>query len=123
MSGLYLVVLVTENFNRVEDVLAAWRDMGVPGVTVIEGRGVGKSTFHDRESVIASFEALFHATKDPNRILLAVVRGGEARAETIVAKAREILGLDKQNRGIAFWMPVRGQYGIQWPEHGPGPSE
>jgi len=124
MSGMYLVVLIAEDLNKVEDVLEAWREMSVPGVTVIEARGVGKQTFHGCDSIIASFEALFQANKDPNRILLAVVRGGAARAEAVVTKAEEILGsLLEDNKGVAFWLPVAGERGIHWPEKGPGPGE
>jgi nitrogen regulatory protein PII len=120
---MYLVVLIAEDLSKVEDVLDEWRKMGVPGVTVIEGRGVGKATFHGCDSIIASFEALFNANKDPNRILMAVVRGGSDRAEAVVSRAEEILGdLLQDNKGIAFWLPVSGEKGIHWPEHGPGPA-
>jgi hypothetical protein len=114
-----LVVLVLNDPNKLEDVLAIWLTLGVPGITILESTGlrqqVGKRPFRDDLPLFPALDDLLQGTEQPHRTLLAVVPDGFDVAG-LAAATEQITGvLDAPNPGILFTVPIHRVWGLKRP--------
>jgi hypothetical protein len=112
-----LVVLVLNDPNQREDVLAAWLTLGVPGVTLLESTGlrqqVGKRPFRDDLPLFPTLAALLQGTEEPYRTVLAVVPAG-FDVDGLAAATEQITGvLDAPKTGILFTVPIQRVWGLK----------
>lgn len=109
---MYLLVIITQQENRMYEFLKLLPATGVRGATVIEGHGMVKM-LHDRETVFTSLEQILNATIDltENLVMVSLIRGGDvlARARKL---ARRVFGdFSQPNTGILFVLPVTDMEG------------
>jgi hypothetical protein len=114
-----LIVLVLNDANKSDDVLASWLTLGVPGVTILESTGLrqqlGKRPFRDDLPLFPALEDLLQGAEEPQRTLFAVVEDG-FDVDGLVAATEQITGvLDAPNTGILFTLPVRRAWGLKRP--------
>ncbi len=105
-----LVVLVLNDPDKIEDVLAAWVAVGVSGVTILNSTGLshklGRRGLRDDLPFFPSLEHLLRSREEPHRTLFAVVPDG-FDVEALVTATEEITGaLDEPDTDILFVMPV-----------------
>ncbi len=113
-----LVVCVVDDPAKAEDVLAAWVQHGVPGVTILESTGLGHHIAGlgapDDAPVFPSLESLLRAREESHRTLLAVVDDTLAH--------RSVGGSDgahsrarwrAPDTGILFVVPVEQAWGLR----------
>lgn len=106
----YLVTLVLDDVNLSSDILDAWDQAGVGGITIIETTGLArerkKEGLRDDLPLMPSLRALFQAREEHHRTLFSIVEG-EMMVEKVIAATEAVVGdLTKPNSGIMFAWPL-----------------
>ncbi|MCL4302552.1 MAG: hypothetical protein KJ077_43080 [Anaerolineae bacterium] len=111
-----LVVLVLDDPDKTEEVLAAWVTVGVSGATILDSSGLshefGRRALRDDLPLFPSLEDLLRSREEPHRTLFAVVPDG-FDIDALVAATEEITGVfDEPDTGILFVIPVIQAWGL-----------
>ena len=110
--------LVLDNSALLNDVLEAWSDAGVRGVTILESTGVhrvrSRASTHDAPFMLG-FSRLLRTDQVGHNTLFAVVRDMDI-VERVVTSTEEVVGdLSQPNTGVLFAVPVAAAWGL--PKH------
>ena len=114
MATASLLVLVLDNPDHEMDILAAWEEAGVPGVTVLDSQGSKRSdeTGRDDFPLFVSLRTVLSSEESQNRTLFTVIDDNAVLEKAILA-ATEIVGdFQKPHTGILFVVPVSRAWGI-----------
>jgi nitrogen regulatory protein P-II 1 len=107
--------LVLDNPGLLNDVLEAWTDVGVRGITILESTGVQRvRTRSSRQDApfMLGFSRLLRTDQVGHHTLFAVVPNMEV-VERLVAKTEEIVGdLSQPNTGVLFAVPLAAAWGL-----------
>lgn len=114
-----LVVFVLNDLGKLEDVLAAWLALGVPGITTLDSTGLrqelGKRAYRDDLPLFPSLADLLEGDQEHSRTIFAVVPDG-FDIEKLVAATEPITGkLEAPDTGILFTIPVARVWGLLRP--------
>lgn len=112
---MYLIVLVINDPDRLEDLLIAWEEVGLPSATVIFSTGMGRirklKGWRDDMPLIPSLRDFYDTPENLNRTIFATVND-EAQVEKVVAATRGVIGeLDEQATGMLLVLPIVRAYG------------
>lgn len=120
---MYMLMMVLDNVEHLNEVLAAWEGAGVRGVTILESTGLHRVMLRHRpEAAYAGFSRLFGSGGVGHNTLFAVV-GTMAVIEAAVAATEAIVGrLDEPNTGIMVALPVTRVWGARLEGDG-GPEQ
>jgi hypothetical protein len=110
---MYMLVMVLDDTARLNDVLIAWDQAGVGGVTIIESTGLNRVLQrHSPEMAFVGFSQMFGSGRVGHNTLFAVIDSLET-AETAVAATEAVLGdLTQPNTGIIVALPVAKAWGV-----------
>lgn len=110
---MYLLTMVLDDSSRLGEVLQAWRDAGVRGVTILESTGVNRVLpRRSAEPMYMGFSQIFGSGRVGHNTLFAVI-DDLALAEAAVAATEQVLGdLTRPDTGIVFVIPVVKSWGI-----------
>lgn len=110
----FLIVFVLDDPDRCRDILDAWEDAGIRGITILESSGLGRvrrAGVRDDLPLIPSLSDLFKSTETRHRTLFAVVKSQE-QIDAIVEATQSVVGdLDQAHTGLLFVLPVSQVYG------------
>jgi nitrogen regulatory protein P-II 1 len=114
---MYLILLVLDNPDQLEDLLIAWEEAGVPSATVLFSTGMGRirklATWRDDMPLIPSLRDFYEAPENSNRTVLAVVED-EMQVDAIVAATETVTGsLAQENTGMLLVLPIARAYGAR----------
>ncbi len=112
-----LVVLVLDDPDKMEDVLAVWLAAGIAGVTILDSSGlnhqVGKRRLRDDVPLFPSLATLLRGREEHHRTLFVVVPD-DFDIQALVAATEKIIGaFDEPNTGILFTLPVTRAWGLR----------
>lgn len=111
----HMVMLILSNLDNSFAVLDAWEENGVPGVTILEGTGLGgvrQVPEWEEIPLIPSLLDFMRGREQQNRIFFTVVEG-ETMVDHIIQITQDIVGdLDGDNNGILFVLPVSRVVGL-----------
>ena len=111
----YLVVLIVNNIDKCPEILDAWEEAGVLGVTIFASTGLGrvrKAGLRDDMPLMPSLEDLFSGEEEQSRTMMSVVDSQEM-VDNMVAIAQQILGnLENPHTGFLFVLPVIQAFGM-----------
>lgn len=112
---MYLILFVLNDPDQLNDVLCAWEDAGIQGITILPSTGLGrirhKGALRDDLPLFPGVEDILNHEQDLNRTLFSVVED-DAEVERIVAATQNVVGdLEKPNSGILIVLPVAKIYG------------
>lgn len=113
---MYLLMMVLDDVSHREQVLEAWMDAGVKGVTVMESTGINR-VLHRSEAqpMFMGFGQLFGGGRVGHNTLFAVIDSLEI-ADAAVRGTEAILGdLNAPHTGIIFAVPVAKTWGLPEP--------
>jgi hypothetical protein len=107
--------LVLDNPALLNDVLEAWTDIGVRGITILESTGVhrvrSRTSAHDTPFMLG-FSRLLRTDQVGHNTLFAVVPSMEI-VEQLVEATEQIVGdLKQPNTGVLFATPVAAAWGL-----------
>ncbi|MCB9137472.1 MAG: hypothetical protein H6642_03895 [Caldilineaceae bacterium] len=112
-----MVVLVLDQLEVVSDVLDAWEEAGVSGITLLESTGLGrirrKRGIRDDIPFMPSIERLLQAREEEHRTLFSLVESDEMVDKLMEVTTAVTGNLDGPNRGIFFVLPVSRTMGIR----------
>lgn len=105
-----MVILVLDNIDRLEGVLDAWWDAGVPGITILDSSGSAQyyrqRGARDDLPIFPSLSSLIGPQEVHNRTLFAVTPD-EYQVERLFDATEAVLGsLELPHNGIMFALPV-----------------
>jgi hypothetical protein len=111
-----LIVLVLDDANKVTEVVNAWLEAGVPGVTLLDSAGLGhefaQHGVRSDVSFMPSLESLLRVREEHSRTLFSVVLDG-FNVDALIAATEAITGeLHSPDTGILFTLPVTRARGL-----------
>lgn len=114
---MYLVVLIVDNPDYCPDILHAWEQAGVSGVTILRSTGLGRlrrSSLREDLPLFPSLSEILEEEEISHRTLLSVVKDDEI-VDVMISRAQEVIGdLDQPHSGFLFVVPVLRAYGLNW---------
>lgn len=111
-----LIMFVLDDASKVSDVVNAWLEAGVSGVTLLDTAGLGhefaKQGARSDISFLPSLESLLRVREEHSRTLFSVVPDG-FDVEALIAATEAVTGsLDRPDTGILFTLPVTRARGL-----------
>ena len=107
---MQLLVAVINNEESLDDILAAFVELGITGATVIESKGMGRVLSRE-VPIFAGVRSLSAMSRAANRTLFCVA--DDEKVEAAIGVIQEICGnLDEPGRGIVFTLPVGRVVGL-----------
>ncbi|MCA9970169.1 MAG: hypothetical protein KC425_08135 [Anaerolineales bacterium] len=113
---MYMLVMVLDDSTRLNEVLGAWVEAGVKGVTIMESTGLNRVFVRTTaQPMFAGFSQIFGSGRVGHNTLFAVIEDLET-AERAVAGTEALLGdLRQPHTGIVFAIPVAKTWGLPEP--------
>ena len=113
---MYLILLVLNDPDKLEDLLIGWEESGIQGATVLFSTGLGRirqlDGWRDDMPLIPSLRDFYEVPENMNRTIFTVVRD-EAQVDAVVAATKSVIGeLDEQESGLLLILPVARAYGV-----------
>ncbi len=106
---------VLDNPALLNDVLEAWTDVGVRGVTILESTGVhrvrARASSHDAPFMLG-FSRLLRTDQVGHNTIFAVVRNLDIVEEVVAATEKVVGDLNQPNTGLLFAVPVTAVWGL-----------
>jgi nitrogen regulatory protein P-II 1 len=115
---MYLILFVLHNPEKVPEILDAWEEVGVSGVTILASSGLGRvrsinrTGLRDDLPLIPSLEALLNHEEYFSRTLFSIVQGEEMADKLIEATQRVVGDLSRPDTGLLVALPVLKAYGL-----------
>jgi nitrogen regulatory protein PII len=113
---MYMIFFVLHDPNQLDNVLYAWEEVGVKGITIIPSIGVGRlrQSILLREDfpLIPSLQDMCGHDEVMNRTLITIVKDEKMISAVVEATQRIIGNLNEPNTGILTVLPVIQAYGL-----------
>jgi nitrogen regulatory protein PII len=114
---MYLILMVLNNPDRLEELLIAWEETGVQGATVLFSTGLGRihqlGGWRDDMPLIPSLSDFYDVPENMNRTIFTVVKD-EAQIDAVVAATQRIVGeFDEDGTGMLLVLPLARAYGAK----------
>jgi nitrogen regulatory protein PII len=116
---MYLIMMVMHNPEKVPELLDAWEQVGVSGVTILHSSGLGRvrrknrSGLRDDLPLIPSLEALLNHEEEFSRTLFSIVQGEQMVDQMVDATQRVVGDLTRPDTGLLVVIPVVRAFGLQ----------
>ena len=111
-----MVWFVLHDATRLADVLAAWKETGVSGITILPSTGLrrleDKNIFREDLPLIPSLEDLVGDEEILNHTLFTIVEEDDMVDKIVEATQRVIGDLDLPDTGILCVFPLAKVYGL-----------
>ncbi len=114
---MYLLVVILDKAEDMQNVLERFHQIGVTGATIFDSVGIGRSTLYSTNMpIIASLKRVFDPdSRTYNHTLISVMRKRET-VEAAIKAAREVCGdFDKPDVGIMFTVKLEEVIGFNVP--------
>jgi nitrogen regulatory protein P-II 1 len=115
---MYLILFVLHNPEKIHELLDAWEEVGVSGVTILASSGLGRvrsinrTGLRDDLPLIPSLEALLNHEEYYSRTLFSIVQGEQMADKLIEATQRVVGDLSRPDTGLLVALPVLKAYGL-----------
>jgi hypothetical protein len=109
----YLLIMVLDDSNRLNEVLEAWRSAGVQGITIFESTGMNRVLpRHAAQPMFAGFSQVFGGGRVGHHTLFAIIDSMDL-AEAAVGATEAVIGsLNDPHTGVVCVTPVVKVWGI-----------
>lgn len=113
---MYMILFVLHDPARLKEIMSAWNEAGVSGVTILPSTGLKRlqehSLLRDDLPLIPSLEDLLDHEETLNRTLFTIVPS-EKMVDNVVAATEGVVGdLNLPNTGILAVIPLARVYGL-----------
>ena len=112
----YMVMLVLHKVDSGKDILDAWDELGVGGITILETSGMGRAkrvTLTHDIPLMPSLSDFLRRPELRHRTFFTVVED-ETWVDRIIEVTEEIIGnLEGPNNGVLFVLPVARAVGMK----------
>jgi nitrogen regulatory protein PII len=111
-----MVWFVLHDAGLLSDVLSAWKESGVQGITILPSTGLRRleesNALRDDIPLIPSLEDLLGDEETLNRTLFSIVENDEMVDRVVKATEAVVGDLDKPNTGILCVFPISRVFGL-----------
>lgn len=113
---MFLVLFVLHDTASLEEVLQAWEETGVSGVTILPSTGLARlrerSALRDDLPLIPSLQDIISHGEKLNRTIFTIVANDEMVNKVVAATQSVVGNLDEPNTGILVVIPLARAYGL-----------
>lgn len=110
MSNLLIVIL--DNISVLPDLLEVWREIGVPGTTILKSAGGHASRTWLSQVGLGAINNLFENKEVQTRTVLAAVEDEGLLAQAIAEAEQIVNGFDRPNSGVVLVVPLSQAIGV-----------
>lgn len=110
MSNLLIVIL--NDISVLPDLLEVWREIGVPGTTILKSAGGHASRSVFSRVGLGAIDNLFEAREVQTRTLISVFEDDELLVQAIAEAERVVGGFDRPDSGVLLVLPVLQAVGL-----------
>ena len=108
-----LLIVILDDLERLQELMAAWKRVGVPGVTLLQSFGGYRTQDWLHRISLGGIGRLFDQGQIRQRTLLSLI-DDEKLLERAISEADEVVGgFDRPHSGILFTIPVGNSLGLQ----------
>jgi nitrogen regulatory protein PII len=108
-SERQLVVAVVKGYRRVERVMEGFLELGLPGATIVDAKGMGQIVSTELP-VFSGFRSLFPGGGEESYLILSVV--ATVQVDEAIGMLRDVCeDFSAKGTGIVFTLPVTGFVG------------
>lgn len=112
----YLLLLILHDTSLLTELLEAWKEVGVPGSTIIKSAGGHRARTWLGRVGAGYIDRLFENREVQSRIIIAAL-DSEEMLEIAIAEAERITGgFDQPNSGLLMAWPITHAIGLRKPE-------
>ena len=110
---MYILVMVLDDAEHLNDVLNAWTQAGVPGITILESTGINRVLQRNvPEAAFAGFSQIFGGGRVGHNTIFSIIED-MAVAERAVAATETVVGdITDPHSGIIFALPLTRVWGL-----------
>lgn len=123
---VYLLIVIVHDLTRLPDLLQIWREIGVPGATILKSTGAYRATWLKRIG-LGAIDRYLEDEDGEQRTLLVAIEDEELLARSIAEAERVMDGFDRPHSGLLLVLPVAQVRGLHKlkprPATAPPPSE
>lgn len=109
----HLLVVILDDLKRMPDLLQAWREIGVPGVTILQSVGGYRASTWLGRVGLGGLDRLFEAEEVRRRTLLVAIEEDELLERAIAEAERIVGGFDRPHSGLLLALPVAQTRGLK----------
>lgn len=113
---MYIILLVLNNPDYLEDILTAWESTGVGGITVLPSTGLGRIRQHeglrDDMPLMPALEDFYHHQSDISQTLFTIVDSDELKLKVVQVTEAVIGDLDLPDNGLLAVLPTVEVHGL-----------
>jgi len=109
---MYMVMLVLDDPNRLDDVLEAWSEQKIGGATIVESTGIGRRVSHRQVHARYDFGNVGDVVEAGNYTLFAIVPDEETARRCLAAVEAIVGDLDGPNTGVLAAWPLAMVKGV-----------
>jgi nitrogen regulatory protein PII len=111
-----LILFVLNDPEKIQDVLSAWKEVGVSGATVLFSTGMGRihlsGALRDDLPLMPSLSDFYIHDEKLSRTIFTVL-DDESLVEKIIRATEKVVGdLDNPDTGILMVLPVESVHGL-----------
>lgn len=109
----YLLIMVLDDSNRLNEVLEAWNAAGIQGITILESTGLNRVLpRHAAQPMFAGFGQVFGGGRVGHHTLFAIIDSLDL-AEAAVTATEAVIGpLSNPHTGVVCVTPVVKVWGL-----------
>ncbi len=111
MTNLLMVIL--HDLTHMPEILDAWKEIGIPGVTILNSVGGFQASELMRRRGLGSFLKMFDEVRSSQRTLFSLIDDPDLLEQAISEADRIVKGFDSPRSGILFTMPIGQVLGLQ----------
>jgi len=113
---MYFILFVLDDVDKLEALLDAWEEVGVPGATVFPSTGLGRyrkfNGFRDDLPLMPGLDDIYEMCEELHRTLFTVVKD-KKMVEAVVAATQHVVGdLNQPGTGLLVVLPTAEVYGL-----------
>ncbi|MFZ0549122.1 MAG: hypothetical protein WAM60_26985 [Candidatus Promineifilaceae bacterium] len=109
----YLLIMVLDDSNRLNEVMEAWRSAGINGITIFESTGMNRVLpRRDVQPMFVGFGQMFGGGRIGHHTLIAIIDSID-QAETAVEATEAVIGkLADPHTGVVCLTPLIKVWGV-----------
>jgi len=112
-----LLVVILHNLDNLPELLEAWKQVGIPGVTLLPSQGGFQAVSQIQRGGLANLLNLVEQASPNQRVVFSLVDNKETLSIAISEAERVVGGFDRPHSGILFTLEVGDALGLRkWGE-------
>ena len=108
-----LLVVILHDPTYISELLETWKNIGVPGTTVLQSVGGHSLSTTAKHSGLQNIIGIFDQVKSQQRTLFSIIEDDHLLERAIAEADRLVQGFDSPQSGILFTLPINKVLGLK----------